>query len=331
MSISGVLRTLNAAANRAERENRRRQKEYQRLAKDRAKLQEQERALLEVEEYENYIELIQSIHKDVGNDINWSTILKTPSPKDPIKEIKHEAIAINTNNNYKPSLTDRLFNKTEKKKKILKENIESAKAQDNKIHNKNIQKFNQDLKDWENALNLAKSILEGEEKAYLLAIKEMGSFEEIEQLGSELKIDFINKEFLRVNFQVYENRIIPKEIKILLKSGKLSTKNMPQGQFNEIYQDYVCSAVLRIARELFGLLPINKSIINANGAIINSKTGHQENVPILSVFINKDALEKINFDYIDPSDSMENFDCNMKFKKTKGLDPVEELEISNFI
>ena len=51
---------------------------------------------------------------------------------------------------------------------------------------------------------------------------------------------------------------------------------------------------------------------------------------ILSVFIEKEKLSQINFDMIDPSDSMQNFIYNMKFLKTKGFQPIDRLEISTF-
>jgi hypothetical protein len=52
-------------------------------------------------------------------------------------------------------------------------------------------------------------------------------------------------------------------------------------------------------------------------------------VIILSVRIEKSRLETLNFETIDCSDAMQNFKHNMKFKKTKGFDPVEKLTIES--
>ena len=35
----------------------------------------------------------------------------------------------------------------------------------------------------------------------------------------------------------------------------------------------------------------------------------------------------INFERIDPSDTVGSFKCNMDFKKTKGFKPVEKVEV----
>jgi hypothetical protein len=105
----------------------------------------------------------------------------------------------------------------------------------------------------------------------------------------------------------------------------LSIKELPTGRRNEIYQDYVCSAVLRVGRELFALLPIEQVIVNANSDLLNSATGRIESQTILSVLLVRQTMAKINFDSIDPSDSMKNFKCSMNFKKGQGMYPVAPL------
>ena len=125
-------------------------------------------------------------------------------------------------------------------------------------------------------------------------------------------------------------RIIPTEIKNLLRSGKLSVKPMPQSKFQELYQDYVCGTVIRVARELFALLPIQMTIINATANLLNTKTGHMEDMTILSVAVSGKTLESLNLEAIDSSDSMENFVHKMDFKRGKGFNPTERLNPSEF-
>jgi len=100
---------------------------------------------------------------------------------------------------------------------------------------------------------------------------------------------------------------------------------VPKSKFYEIYQDHVCSCILRVSRELFALLPIEVVIVTAMSDILNTQTGHMEEKPIVSVAFPKKTIESINFDMIDPSDSMTNFVHRMNFKKTKGFEAVERL------
>ncbi len=76
---------------------------------------------------------------------------------------------------------------------------------------------------------------------------------------------------------------------------------MPQSKFNELYQDHVCSCVLRVARELFAILLIKTIIVNGIKNLLNTKTGYKEDQPIISAAIPRETLNQINFEAIDPS------------------------------
>ena len=104
---------------------------------------------------------------------------------------------------------------------------------------------------------------------------------------------------------------------------------MPKQQFYEIYQDYVCGCVLRTARELFALLPIELVIVTAVGKFLNTQTGNSEEKIVVSVAIPKSTLETLKFSSLDPSDSMSNFVHRMKFKKTQGFSSVEAIKLSD--
>lgn len=83
MTWKSTLRSINAAAKRAERESRRRQKEFEARRKQLQKAQELELAQFEVEEYENYIELIQSMHIDCDSEYDWNIIVNSPPSPEP--------------------------------------------------------------------------------------------------------------------------------------------------------------------------------------------------------------------------------------------------------
>jgi len=104
---------------------------------------------------------------------------------------------------------------------------------------------------------------------------------------------------------------------------------MPKGRFFGIYQDYVCGCVLRVARELFALLPTGIVMVTAIGNLLNTQTGYLEEKPILSVAIPRETLEGLNIDGVDPSDLMSNFVHRVSFHKTKGFRAVEALRLSD--
>lgn len=329
MGWKGTLRTIQAHQRRFEREERKRQNELNRQRSLQEKMEERERALYELEVYENYIEVLSSIHKDVGASWDWQGILNSDPPIEPRKSNNAEKRAIKELKDYKPSISDKLLGRTDKKRKELEQNIEDAKTSDEDAYQDALRQYQIETADWELANQLAKGILAKDPSIMMNAVKTIDPFFEMSEYGSS--IEFITKDGNtgEINFEVNSIEVIPQETKSILQSGKLSVKNMPKSKFYELYQDYVCGCVLRIAREIFAVLPIELVLITAYGDLLNTKTGYTELTPILSIKIPRDALIRLNFDLLDPSDSMDNFIHSMKFMKTKGFQPIEKLSIDD--
>ena len=173
---------------------------------------------------------------------------------------------------------------------------------------------------------MANGILDGDARSKLEVIDRIDPFSEISTLGSSLSFNINENSIVEAIIHIHGVDIIPYEVKSLLKSGRLSVKKMPKGTFNEIYQDYVCSCVLRVARELFSILPETMVFVTAVDKLLNSKTGHKEVSAILSAAVSRDTLESLDITNLDPSDSMSNFVHNMSFRKTKGFEVVEQLD-----
>jgi t-SNARE complex subunit (syntaxin) len=85
MGWKGAVRSVGAAVRAAERDAKRRQRELERQEKHYAKMQELEQAAYDVDVYENNIELLQSLHKDCSEQVNWGGIAKTTAPVKPNK------------------------------------------------------------------------------------------------------------------------------------------------------------------------------------------------------------------------------------------------------
>jgi hypothetical protein len=131
-----------------------------------------------------------------------------------------------------------------------------------------------------------------------------------------------------VEFNVHSKNIVPTQLKSLTKTGKLSVKEMPKSTYFDIQQDYVCSCAIRIARDMFAILPFQTVLVHAMEEHLDTSKGRLNNVPILSVKFERDKLNYLNFDAIDCSDSMINFVHNMEFKKTQGFSLVNKISIN---
>ncbi|HHW36481.1 MAG TPA: hypothetical protein GXX18_04215 [Bacillales bacterium] len=150
--------------------------------------------------------------------------------------------------------------------------------------------------------------------------------DDLSEFGSGFEFFIEEKSNVEIEFDVHSDTVVPKDIKGLTKTGKLSVNQMPKTQYFDLQQEYICSCVLRIASDMFS---IDYVIIHTNDDIFDSSTGHSNKKTILSVKIERRTLNRLNLDTIDCSDAMQNFQHNMKFLKTKGMQPIVKLDNIN--
>ncbi len=321
-----TVRSIGAAYRAAERDAKRRQRELERQQKQYEKMQELEQAAYEVDVYQNDIDLIRSVHKECGSPVDWKARASASEPEKPENLKEREKKANAKADNYQPGFIDRLFKKEDKKRKKFDEAISKAIDDDELDYKNKIENWKKEYSEWDKSIQLARGVLDGDVDSKIKAIKKLDPFSEISALGSSLSFKIGENPIIETTINIHGNDVIPNEVKSLLNSGRLSVKKMPKGQFNELYQDYVCSCVLRVANEIFSILPDENLFVTAVDKLLNTKTGHLEESPILSACISRNTLNSFNMDNIDPSDCMSNFVHKMSFKKTTGFEAVERLE-----
>ncbi|KAE9634425.1 MAG: hypothetical protein PWP07_299 [Epulopiscium sp.] len=274
----------------------------------------QKNALL-VEEYNNLIEVLRGIHKECDETVDWHHIYSLKEPFSPQEIGPKQAKARNEFENYKPRFLEKLIKPLrEKKELVLKEAIEKAAREDR-----------EDYEEWKKLHELAERIITGDIDAYLEVIDEMNPLDDLLEFGSDFEFGTDHPDVLEVEFKVKSETVVPNYSLSLTQTGKLSKKALSKTAYYEIVQDYVCSCAIRIARDMFALLPVSTVIVHAVDNALNTETGYHDEITILSVVFNREVLNGLNFEAIDPSDAMKNFRHNMKFMKTKGFSPVERI------
>ena len=328
-TFRSALRSYGAAVRRMEREDKRRSREAAKRFREQQKIQDIEDAKAAVEEWEEYVELLQTMHKACTDPINWHDFLDMPKPEFPV-DIKTNASKIQHRiDTFKPSLLDKLFfdklfSSIEKKKKKLEQQLAAATQKDEDIYLENIETHRRECEELEFLQGMASGVLAMDAACHKNAIEYFDPFSDISCLGSKLEMQFEN-ERVDTSIHVYSDDLIPDYTLAQTSTGKLSKKKMSRSAFNELYQDHVCSVALRAARELFNYLVVPHVRVNAVAEVLNTQTGYMERQPILSAIIHRKTLDTMNLDAIDPSDSMRNFIHAMKFKKTEGFQQVEKV------
>ena len=288
---------MEAAGKRQQREALKRQKDLERRIKEQAKLSALEQARLEVEAYENALEVLLSVHKQQREPFDWGGIATSLPPHEPPRLTRHKTAALLrlAVSRAVPSIEEG------------KPTVEEARLLDESEHEAACAEYEKDFAEWERMHSLARRVLAGEAKAYSEAVSEFSSLSEIAHLGSSISVTLREAKLIECALKVNGRDSIPAEVKSLTASGKLSVKAMPKARFHEIYQDYVCGCVLRLAREVFALLPVETVLVNATVNGIDPRTGRAAELPVLSVAIPRAIIARLDFERLDPSDSLENF------------------------
>lgn len=157
---------------------------------------------------------------------------------------------------------------------------------------------------WEYYHEMAPKILAGDIDAYLQLIYEVNPLDDLLMYGSNFEFGTDDPQKIEVEFVVNEAALSD------------ARKQMNNLEYNDLLQDYVCSTCIRIARDMFALLPIGTTIVHAT---LNGNT-------VVSVAFDRNSLSKIRFGYIDPSDTLSKFKHNMDYNPNRGLLPVRNIQ-----
>jgi hemoglobin-like flavoprotein len=311
-TLKGALRSWSAAVKRTERARQKRVREAARHYKE---FQQQENMAKAVSQYNEYIDVLRSLHKDSSEFVDWNEVKKIPPPLEEPADNKKEKQARQKLLSWSPSLLDKLFNTKEQKIKNLTHALEQAILSDIATHEKYLLEYKSELSDWQRLQIIAEGIQSRNVAAYKDAIQYFEPFSDIKELGAEITLTF-EPSYIVADLNVHTNEVIPNYTISQTSSGKLSKKDAPLSKFNELQKDYVCSCILRVAREIYAYTPVDFVIINA---ITN-------NIPVMSVVISPATLRNIKFDIVDPADSMRHFTHHMKFSKSGGLEQIETID-----
>lgn len=327
MGWKGVVRSMAAASRAAERDRERRQRQYQKRMLAEAKQQALDDAQDAAEEYEAYVTSLVQLHAEGIDAIDWAAKARASPPPPPMPSDAHERKARIAHDLYRPSILDRVLRRQNRRIESLRNAIESAKCSDRAEYLRAQDAHDARMRDVMAEKALASALLSLDSQAFLDTIEEADPFSAISGLGSRIEFNLPAPGIVAAILHTHGDSIIPKQSVSLLKSGKASVRDIPKSQFNKLHQDHVCSAMLRIARDLFALLPAKAVLVTAKDDLLDGATGYHVSAAIASFFVPRETFWKLNLERIDPSDACEKFINCMNFKATSGFRAVDPVQI----
>lgn len=267
------------------------------------------------ESHDDYIEVLITLHREAGKQWDWHQIATSPPPR-PRRE--SEAAAQHVLDAYKPTFFERLLGQAERRRQALAATVANARTSDEAA-------WQQVCEQWNWCQLLARSVLQRDLGGYLAAVDHLGPFEDLLPLGVHVETRFTDPSLAEAR-TIFRHDAVPWSEYKVLASGRTSVKSMSNARHRELTQEHVCSAAIRVARELFRLLPVDRVFVHMSTVLLDPATGHSNAYTLLSVEFDRERLESANFARVYPVSAVESFRHAMSFKKSIGLLPVDALE-----
>jgi|GEM_PF-707400 len=336
--LSHAVRQLDRSIARSIRDSRRTaaklRNQERRAAIQQYKLQQKQQAIASaaeaVQKHEEYLHTLASIHHHATAEIEWTAVLLEPEPPAPVRASTAEDEAVHRRANYVPSFVTRIFQLENKQRKKLDRKVELARQHDETVFLTERAKYEANLAEWKLDQEMAHGVIAKDVNGYKQVLDVYEPFAELAEFGSRMKFELL-PDNARVDLFVDPKEVLPKEALSQTSTGKLSRKAMSASRSNTIYQEFVCSAALRVAREVFACLPVQLVVVNVVSELLNRGTGKSREETIVSVAFTRDRLQDLNFEEVVPAAAVHHFTCNMKFGKTTGLAAVERINPATLI
>lgn len=150
----------------------------------------------------------------------------------------------------------------------------------------------------------AEKVLEGDIDTYFEVINDVNPLNDLIQYGSNFECGTDDPRMIAIHFQVNSRTVLGE------------ARRLPKNQYHDLLQDYVCGCAIRIARDMFALLPIRHIIIDA----------YDNGTDILSVDFKRKAFATLDFATLDASDTVESFAHRMDFTLEDGFKKIVPLD-----
>ena len=154
-----------------------------------------------------------------------------------------------------------------------------------------------DQRAWSYYYSLAPDVLKGDIDTYLNPLDDLLDYGENFEFGTD------SGDRIEVEFVINEAALTS------------ASESMRRRDYLLLLQDFICSVSLRVAGDMFALLPVDHVLVHT---VLEGDT-------VFSVDFDRANYSKLNFSFIDPSNTATKFRSNMSFDEKKGFSPVNPL------
>ena len=314
MGWRGVLRDIEASGRRTARNAERRQRAADKQCRIDEKADAAERVRYEVELHDDLLRDLRSMHRECGPGWDWRAMADAPAPAPPCHGDEYTQTAKHRLAAYTPTFWDWFLARGGERRESLRDAVVRARHKDRETYVENVRAHNGALTAHADAVEFARRMLKNDLEAFSIAVRDFGLFSGLPIVKNSMLISVPKHDVVHVVYDCNSDNVVPRTVKRVLATGLLSVKEMPKYDYTELQRNYLCSSLLRVARETIALLPVETAIVTACRKRPNLQTGHLELLPIASAAVPRLSLQHIQWDSVHPQYAMNNFIHRVDFR-----------------
>lgn len=325
VTLAGFFRELDASSRRSARAEQRSLRQMAAMRVEASQEEARDLAQAAVCAYDAYLDTLATMHQACSDERDWEHLARQADPPEPTPQTASQQLAKVRAVSYTPSFFDRLLFRARTKQEALYANYRRAVAIENDINAKRLAAWKERLIAVQQVSTIAARVCRRDDTVYGEVLSEMLPLQVLAAIVTDARLHWESLDRIEATICIRDTDVIPDYVLTLTKTGKLSEKAMTQKRYWELYQDVVCAAAIRAAREIFAVLPFREVLIQCEAKRPSPVTGMDETGIALSVRYPREPFSHLVFSRLDPSDSLAAFEHRMQFKRGEGFRFVEPL------
>ena len=149
------------------------------------------------------------------------------------------------------------------------------------------------------------NILNGDIDTYFEVITDVNPLDDLLQYGSKFECGTDDPRLIGIHFEVNSKAVLE------------SAHHLLHAEYNSLLQDYVCGCSIRIARDMFALLPLRYVLVDASN----------DGIDILSVKFSREETCSQDYSRLDASEFIEKFEHRMDFDDNNGFHAISPIDL----
>lgn len=269
----------------------------------------------EVRQFNEDLEYLVTLHHeaDYPEDIATGSILEGDIPYKSGEDGPNVREVRKVIEENKPGFFKRIFS-GKQYREDSEEMLNQAKAADKEL-----------LSKWERNKKISAQLLNMNEDSPVEVLNKIGLEKEMEFI-EELHCSLDSEGCLNIEITINPESVVPKEYITLTPTGKLSRREYLKTDYFNILSQFTAALTLRTGRNLFHLVSPDEMRLHVYEKKVDGVSGLKTEVLILSVLLDKETFDKINFEDSQPFDALTEFKHEVEFLKTKGFKEVSRLK-----